>query len=196
MHTLASLRKHRAAAGFTLAETMIGTLVGSIIMLVVCALTLYGAKSFAALSNYVDLDTKSRHGLDVMTREIRDAFQVVSVTTNATYKSLTISNSDDGYTVTYSWNTTNNVLLSTKVFADPTIATIIQTNLIDCDSWNFNLYQRNPVISGTNITYLQAATPSLCKLIDMSWKCSRSMFGRKVNTEIVQSAQIVLRNKQ
>lgn len=37
---------------------------------------------------------------------------------------------------------------------------------------------------------------SLCKLIKVYWKCSRNILGQKVNTESVQAAQIVLRNKQ
>ena len=190
------------SAGFTLVETMIGMLVGSIILAAVCALTLFGAKTFAAMSNYVDLDTKSRHGLDLMTREIRDAFQVVSAATNSTFKSLVITNADEQSTTTYSWSSTNLMLLSTKVYGDPTKPTEIKTNLTSCDSWNFNLYQRTPTVTATNIVYFPATnvsgvmTPSLCKLIDMSWKCSRQMFAKKANTEIVQSAQIVLRNKQ
>ncbi len=38
--------------------------------------------------------------------------------------------------------------------------------------------------------------PSICKLINMSWKCSRTILGSKMNTESVQTAQVVLRNKQ
>jgi len=34
-----------------------------------------------------------------------------------------------------------------------------------------------------------------CKLINMTWKCSRTIFGSKRNTESIQTAQIVLRNK-
>jgi hypothetical protein len=37
---------------------------------------------------------------------------------------------------------------------------------------------------------------SVCKLINMTWKCSRTVLGSKLNTESVQTAQVVLRNKQ
>ena len=30
----------------------------------------------------------------------------------------------------------------------------------------------------------------------MTWKCSRTILGQKANTESVQTAQVVLRNKQ
>ena len=37
---------------------------------------------------------------------------------------------------------------------------------------------------------------STCKLINMTRKCSRTILGSKLNTESVQTAQVVLRNKQ
>jgi hypothetical protein len=34
----------------------------------------------------------------------------------------------------------------------------------------------------------------MAKLVDVSWLCSRKILGRKVNTESVQTAKIVMRN--
>jgi hypothetical protein len=36
---------------------------------------------------------------------------------------------------------------------------------------------------------------TICKVINMNWKCSRAILQQKINTESVQTAQIVLRNK-
>jgi hypothetical protein len=41
---------------------------------------------------------------------------------------------------------------------------------------------------------LTASTPSQVKLISVSWRCSRTILGAKVNTESVQTAQICIRN--
>jgi hypothetical protein len=81
-----------------------------------------------------------------------------------------------------------------------------QTLLSGCVAWNLALYQRVPSLSATNILYYPATnihgvlTPSLCKLVDMNWKCSRTNFAmlasQRFNTETVQTAQVVLRNKQ
>jgi len=76
------------------------------------------------------------------------------------------------------------------------------TALTECDTWNFALYQRTPYITSTNVLYYPATNGSgvmdvnLCKLISLSWKCSRTIFAQKVNTESVQAAQIILRSKQ
>jgi hypothetical protein len=76
------------------------------------------------------------------------------------------------------------------------------TALTGCDRWSFSLYQRTPWVTPTNILYYPATNitgrldVSLCKLINLSWKCSRKILAQKVNTESVQAAQIVLRNKQ
>jgi hypothetical protein len=48
-----------------------------------------------------------------------------------------------------------------------------------------------PATNGTGVLDV-----NLCKLINLSWKCSRTIFAQKVNTESVQAAQIVLRSKQ
>jgi hypothetical protein len=73
--------------------------------------------------------------------------------------------------------------------------------LTECDRWDFELYQRTPKSGGTYVFYpatniAGAYDLSICKLIDMTWKCSRTILGSKANTESVQTAQVVLRNKQ
>ena len=64
--------------------------------------------------------------------------------------------------------------------------------LRECDSLEFHIYQRTPQ-PGTNSFYA-ATDAAQCKLLDMKWRCSRSLFGKKANTETVQTAQVVIRN--
>ena len=68
-----------------------------------------------------------------------------------------------------------------------------RTNLAGCDQWTFSMFQRTPT---NNWTFYPASDKSLCKLIQMSWKCSRTILGKKINTEEVMTAEVVLRNKQ
>jgi hypothetical protein len=76
------------------------------------------------------------------------------------------------------------------------------TVLTECDRWDFGLYQRTPLVTSSNVFYYPATNtagtldPKLCKLINLSWKCSRLVAAQKLNTESVQAAQFVLRNKQ
>jgi len=55
------------------------------------------------------------------------------------------------------------------------------------------LRQRNP-IDGSLEVY-DAASFDVAKVIDVSWVCSRTIFGRKENTESVQTARIVIRKQ-
>jgi hypothetical protein len=169
--------------------------VGSLVLAVVATLNIYGLRSFAAIGNYADLDNRSRNALDLMSREIRKASAVTSFTNTGNLRSLTITNATDGTQVSYTWDASNGYLTSKRPGQPET------TLLTGCDRWDFKLYQRTPHQNTTNIFYpaTNAAgvyVPSLCKLITMTWKCSRPVLGQKINTESVQTAQVVLRNKQ
>jgi hypothetical protein len=175
---------------------MVAMAVGSLVLAAVSSLTMYAAKSTAAMVNYTDLDSKSRYALDVISREIREADSVLSFQTNLPVKSLTLTNVTQAAAVTFTYDSSaRTVVMSKTGQAD-------LTALTECDRWDFSLYQRTPFITATNILYYPATntagvlTVSLCKLINLSWKCSRTIFAQKVNTESVQAAQIVLRTKQ
>ena len=154
-------------------------------------LYLFGLRSFGAMSNYAEMSGRSRHALDVMARDIRQATIVLSCNTNLPVKQLQLSTYDlnGPCTVTYSWDSNARVVTSTKV--DNAGQTTTTTNLTGCDFWTFNLFQRTP----TNAyTFYPTTDWRLCKLINMSWKCSRTILGKKVNTEDVMTAEVVLRN--
>ena len=151
-----------------------------------------GLLSFAAMGNYQNLEVKSYYALDTLSREIRNSNLLISYVTN---QSLTLSNS-------YARNGAGQINIITY---DPTAQIVTlqrtgqptMTNLTGCDSWGFNLYTRAPDTNSfsTNIVFTVATNAPACKLIQMSWKCSRTILGSKLNTESVQTAQIVLRNK-
>ena len=177
-------------------EVLVAAALGALVLAAVGSLALYGTRSSMALTNYTDLDAKSRHALDLMSRQIREATAVTAFETNLPTKSLTLT--DTRHSITF------------KVIYDSNARTMVfeqtgqpdQTVLRGCDRWDFSLFQRTPHVTATNVLYYPATNsagmldPSLCKLINMSWKCSRTIMGQKANTETVQTAQIVLRNKQ
>ncbi len=185
---------------FTLIEILIAAGVGSMLLAVVAILSLYGARAFAALGNYADLDNQARAAVDGMSREMRQASLLVSFSTNASSKSLTFTNANEGSTIIYTWDASLGTITCAKT-GQP-----LQTNLTGCTAWSFALYQRTPLVTPTNILYYPATningvlTNTLCKLIDMSWTCTRTNFAlmsnRRLNTESIQTAQIVLRNKK
>jgi hypothetical protein len=169
--------------------------VSSLLLGVVAILMLYSLRSFTAIGNYVDLDSKSRNALDVMLREIRQATALTAFQDTGGAKSLTLTNADAGVQVHYVWDAGTG-RLSVEKTGQPT-----QLLLSECERWEFKLCQRSPQPNATNAFFLATNVngtldPALCKLIDMRWKCSRQILGKKLNTESVQTAQVVLRNKR
>jgi prepilin-type N-terminal cleavage/methylation domain-containing protein len=194
MKTMRTLRSQ--SRGFTLLELLIASSLGSLVFAAVISLTMFGTRSSIAIVNYSDLDAKSRYALDLFSDEIRKSTAVVSIQTNYPSCAITLTNADDGVTVRLAYNPDARMVTLDKS-GQPTV-----TALTGCDRWSFSLYQRTPWVTPTNILYYPATNitgrldVSLCKLINLSWKCSRKILAQKVNTESVQAAQIVLRNKQ
>jgi Tfp pilus assembly protein PilW len=170
----------------TLVELMVAIGVGSIVLVIVSVLTVAGARSFASVGNYAILQQRSSVGVDEITRELRLACGVWAYQTNGLPKWLIVTNSD-GYTVKYSLDTDHQMTMKKSNKAEPDV-------LLDgCDNWNFSLLNGAPTANGFTL----ATNKNDCKIISMSWKCSRFM-GRtnSVSTEAVQTAQIVMRNKK
>jgi len=138
------------SAGFTLVEVLIAMGLGSLVLATIASLSVYGARSSIALSNYTDLDSKSRYALDVIGREIRQATAVTGYQTNASGKSLTLTNADEAATITLSYDNTARSLVLTKNGEPPLTA------LTQCDRWDFSLYQRTPYGYPTNLFFYPA----------------------------------------
>ncbi len=183
----------RNTAGFSLVELLLAITVGSMVLAVVMMLSLYGARSLAALNNYCNLDAKSRYALDYLSREIRQATAVTGSKVTSTVRYLTFTNADQAAIFTVMW--TNGVLQVNRPGLRPF------TLLTGCDDWSFSLYQHTPYGFPTNITFYPATNTAgaidlnICKVVNMSWKCSRKILQQKINTANVQTAQIVLRTQ-
>lgn len=189
-HKLSHIHRQRpAAGGFTLVELMVSVGLGILLLAVVALLFINGSRSFVAMGNYQDLDVKSMRALDTFSMEIRNATGLVSYTPGT---SLTLTNATAGTLTKLTYNATARNLVMVKTLAGVQTVT---TNLTGCDSWSFSLYNKAPNTSSTNITFNAAAGAADCKLISMNWRCSRTILGSKLNTESVQTAQVVLRNK-
>ena len=181
--------RRKAAAGLTLIEITVALGISSILLAALGSLSLYSARSFSAMGNYVDLDLHSRNALDVIGRELRQATAVIDCRTNSSVNYVTLTNADALTNMKVSWDTNAATLVFEKT-GQPA-----QTCLMGCSDWRFGFYTRAPNVSSTNLSFNPATNIASCKLISMSWKCSRTILGSKANSETVQTAQIVLRNK-
>jgi Tfp pilus assembly protein PilW len=166
-------------AGLSLVETMVATVIGSILMATIMALSSYTARSFAAISNYVDLDHQSRKALDRFTMMIRESDGVTAFSTN----SITLSY--HAGPLIYSYNPTAQQVTETVNGASSTL-------LKGATSFSFGIYQRNPV-AGSYDQYPAALDSTEAKIVQVSWVCSRKLLGSLINTESIQSAKIVIR---
>jgi Tfp pilus assembly protein PilW len=184
----------RSARGFTIAEMLVATALAGLVMVMVMGSFNYSGVSFAAMGNYSDLDRKSRNAVDVLSKEIRNSSALIAVT-NGNPKSLTFTNATTAKKFTISYDSTSRVVTFTKT------GQASQQILIQCDQWDYSLYNKAPLLTSTNILFYGATNGAgvidvtTCKLINMTWKSSRTIFGSKRNTESIQTAQIVLRNK-
>ncbi len=175
--------KRRLRTGFTLVELMVTVAIGSIVLGGLAALMFYTGRSFAALVNYVDLDSYSRNALDTMSREIRQTRRLVSGTsTRLEFEDF------DGGSLIYEYNADARTLTRTR-----NGVTNAEPLLKECNFLQFSMYQRNPV-NGKYDQY-PTATAAQCKLVQLRWICSRDLIKSRRNTESVQSAKIVIRKQ-
>jgi hypothetical protein len=174
-----ALRRH--CAGVVLAEALVAVGITGLIILVICAFSVFSGRCFAALFNYVDLDDANRMAIDQLTRDVRQANRVTACTTN----SLTLEDSD-GLSLTYSYDPATHKVSRTKNGVSKVL-------LQSCETLSFSIGQRNAV--GGSYDVYPAATPETCKVVNVSWICSRSILGVKENTESVQTARIVIRKQ-
>jgi prepilin-type N-terminal cleavage/methylation domain-containing protein len=173
--------------GFTLVEMLVATAVGGLVLAAVMAMSLFSARSFAAISNYVDLDIKSRTALDTMTSDIRQASDLFNASSNSLSFHLVDIGTGATNVLQYTYDPSGKTLKRSLVNLGQTT-----TLLTNCTFMRFALFQRNSITN--SYEQYDAASVATCKLIQLTWVCSRDVLkGRLVNTESVQSAKVVMR---
>ena len=167
--------------GMTLVELMVATGVGSLVLASIMTVFVTSNRTFVSMGNYVAMEQSSRNALDQMTRDIRKSKNLISFSTNQlvfNYLGTTnlVYRYDPEARQLTQWKTggTTNVLLS------------------NCDSLKFSMYNSIPQAGGT---FTNTTVVAQGKSISVAWRCSRTILGKKVNTEDMQEAQIVIRNK-
>ncbi|MCS7337938.1 MAG: prepilin-type N-terminal cleavage/methylation domain-containing protein [Verrucomicrobiae bacterium] len=184
---------------FSLPEMLITLAASTVIFGAVAAFFMYGNQSFVAIGNYMDLNRRSCAALDWMSRDIRQSVAVMSFSTNSILLRLPGTNTV-GAPVTnfvmYLWDPVSRNVTRFRFGAGvPSQANVL---LSECDYLCFRIFQRNPMpgrfefYPATNLSGAYQA--DLCKLVEVSWRCSRTIKGTKLQTESVQTAKICMRN--
>jgi prepilin-type N-terminal cleavage/methylation domain-containing protein len=185
MFTKPGIHSKRA---FTLVEMAVAVGVFAIGSAMALSVFVFCLRSFAAMSNYAILDMENRQALDKLTREIRQAQEVTSYSTNP--PSLTILGGS-GSAITYAFDPTQKIMTR---LANGTRSVL----LTNCSLLNFNLYQRNPVGGSYDIYPVASSNwQATVKVVELSWKTRRTLGGTGIdNSENIQTARIVIRNQQ
>ncbi len=176
------LRRRRHASGVTLVEFLIAFSVGMIVLTALLSFTVFTSRGFAGAFNYVEMEAQSRSALDRMSREIR---QVNLLTAYSTGQVAFLDH--DNKTLTYSYSPETHTLTRMKDGQSDVLLT-------GCESLDFSIFKRNTT-NGTYDQYPTTVEASNCKVVQVSWVCSREVTGTKLNTETVQTAKIVIRNQ-
>jgi len=185
----------------TLVELLMAVGISGIIFVALGMMIFFSGRSYAALANYVDLDSKSRQTLDVMSKEIRQVNGVTSFGTNTLSGGQVVTNqlvlsgtetNGTTYTITYTYSPTsaNKTLTRVKVGG---LYPGTNTLLTGCTYLNFGMFNRVPQ-DGT-LDNFPAASFAECKVVQIDWICSRKIFNQSDNTESVQSAKVLIRKK-
>jgi prepilin-type N-terminal cleavage/methylation domain-containing protein len=169
-------------AGFTLVEVMVASSLGLVVTAAILSLSYYSTRSFVAINNYLDLNRYDQLALDQITRDIRQATAVSAFPSATNITLLDYS----GQPLQYLFDPNARTLVRVKGGQQTTYLT-------DCDALTFALFQRTPM-SNTFDCYNVAGSTN-AKLVELSWTCSRTILGAKVNSETMQSSKIALRRK-
>jgi hypothetical protein len=179
-----------ARRGWTLAEMMMAvgifTLGGAVLM----GLYLFSVKSMASVYNYALLDQCNRQAMDQLTREIRQAKNVLSYSTNS-ITILTANADGSSASVTYSFSPSTKTMIRTST--DGTSKTLLN----NCNLLSFQLFTRCP--SNEVFGSFPVATgdwSNTVKVVQLTWKTSMSQPSGIVNSENIQTARIVIRKQQ
>jgi prepilin-type N-terminal cleavage/methylation domain-containing protein len=186
--TITSIRKAPVQRAFSLVEFLVAVAISGVFFAVVAAALSYNARSCAAIANYVDLDKQSRNALDLITKEIRQANRLTSYSaTNLTFEMI---DSSTGATNSLAYVYNAGARTVSRQFGGHN--TVLLQD-ISPNSLSFSIFQRNPV--GGAVDQYATTNASLCKVVQLSWVCSRGLRGDVRNTESVQSAKVVLRKE-
>jgi hypothetical protein len=174
----AAFSRCKAARGMTVPEMMVGVGVGSLILMVMAVVFTSSARSFAALGHYVSMDRNSRNAMDRMTREIRQAGDLIEFSpTHLKFVGYEQTNSF----LVYDWNANSRQLTEWKTGQATT-----NVLLSECDKLAF--YMSRVSLAPTTVV-------AEGKAIKVNWECSRKILGKKTTSEDMGQALIIIRNK-
>jgi len=182
------IRRKSTNSGWTLLEMMFGVAIFSVAGAAMATAYIFSLRSFQAMSNYSVLDQQNRQAMDLLTREIRQAWYVSAKDNN----SLTLVDGSR-QTVTYNFSPYTQQLTRT---ADGRTSVLLN----DCSLINFTMATRVPNTNVNDFNYYtdiyKTTDINEAKVINLSWKTRRELPGGVGQSENIQTARIVIRKQK
>ena len=184
---------HRPAAGFTLVEIMIGSSIGSFVLLGILSAFLTLGRSGARLFNYNVMETESRRALDEFSQDVRMASDVVWNSSSSITLTVPDNYTSNANQVTYAYDSSTTGATKTSFYRTPsnsdatdvTSKTVLVHNVTSCI---YKRYDRStPAVAAT--------TDVSTKRIELALKISITSTTTVAATENAISATYLLRNK-
>jgi hypothetical protein len=193
MKSFPTNRPVRRTTAFTLVEMLVAVAIGTAVSVSLMGLYVSGFFNFTSMANYQNLNENSYRTMDNLSRVIRNSSKLLSYVAG-TSMTLTNNTANRIDVITYD-SAAQTLVLKTTSNSSTNEATT--TYLTQCTAFNFQLCSQAPNTNsfGTNIVFVATTNAASVKVINMSWKCSRTLLGAQYNSESVQTAQIVMRNK-
>jgi Tfp pilus assembly protein PilV len=168
----------RRRIGFTLVEVVISLTVAAVLGGALAGLYLHSMRTFVESANYMDFESQGRMALNRMSRIIRQADALTY------YDANKLTFLVGGNPVSFTYYPGQRAIRRESAGSSEVL-------LSDCDYVQYAIYQRNPA----NIyDYYPAATVASCKVVQLDWRCSRSVLSRS-NTQAAVSARVVIRKQ-
>jgi Tfp pilus assembly protein PilW len=172
----------RRCRGFTLAEYMVATSIGLLVLATALVLWGYATRTSASLLGYVDLSSTSKNALNRISQEIRNAKNLQSCSATQ----LVLLNPDNQKSF-FLYDHNKKSLVRIKGTARTTLLT-------ECTNFQFSVFQRTPMSNSFQL-YTNGWTTNTAKVVQMRWTCQRRVTGDKSSVETQVSAKVVMRNQ-
>lgn len=180
------IKQNSRRVAFSLLEMLVAVGIFSVVGASVGTAYLFGLRSFQGLSNYAKLDKQNRQAMDLITKEIREAYGVLDFK-NGSSAYITILDGNTN-TIKYSFNN------SAQTMSRYTNGTLDKVLLQNCSLVKFHLGMRP---GKTNTWgYYQTTNVNDAKVVDLTWKTGIQLRTGLTNSENIQTAQIVIRKQK
>jgi Tfp pilus assembly protein PilW len=177
--------------GLTLVEYMFATTIGVVVLGASLILWGFASRTAAMLYGYVDLAATSKHALDSISQQIRNARTVQSCSATQLVLSVPSDLTTNNATVTFGFNSVSQMLVLTVVETNQ--ATRVKTLLTRCTNFQFSVFQRTPKSNTFDVEPL--VFTNTAKVVTMQWRCTRPLRGDQEMIEDQVSAKVVIRSK-